>query len=1113
MEKNIKNISVVIPSLEPTPQLINYINDLLAYGIEDIIVVDDGSGERFKTVFEGIREIAGCTVLTHTTNQGKGDALKSAFAYVAENRPHSRGVVTVDSDGQHAVGDVYRVASLVLEDHEGMVLGCRDFSLPHIPTKSRVGNRLTSGAMFLTYGKWFKDTQTGLRGFGAALLPFVGAIEGARFDYEMRVLSEAVTQKIPIHSIMIETIYENNNEGTHFRPIKDSFQVISALLGRFVRFMTSALLGTAVDLTIAWFLLDTLRSVLPHHDLLRITIALLTARMCSMGINYTVNRLMVFERKGAMRHSRRRYIILAIGILALSIGSVYIGSHYLGMNEKLLKIVADSLLFLVSYQLQSRWVFNNKAPKPLQWDIIRRNLFILITVVLTTLYLLWRVFFTLPWEESFLEIVFGIMLVSAESITALTTFELYYRKIKVTHQALGFPEVAESLYPDVDVFIATHNEDVELLYKTASACTFMDYPDKTKVHIYFCDDGNRPEVARLAQELGIGYLGLANNEHAKSGNLNNALAKTQSPLIATFDADMIPQRTFLMKTVPYFFLDTYIEDEGVWRLRTEEERKDAPKIGLIQTPQSFYNPDLFQFNLYSEDTIPNEQDFFSREVNIMRNAANAVAYTGSNTVIARQAMVDIGGFPLHTITEDFETSVRIQKENYITYATTEVQAAGLTTTTFQSMIKQRKRWAQGVIQSLQNTNAMFTRKLPFSTNISYLCGYLYWWSFLNRMVFLLAPILFALFDFQIMNATVEALLMMWLPSYTLYTLSFRYLFSNIRTNKWSQTIDTIFAPYMITCVFLESLGIHERKFKVTNKQKEEQSNLKYAIPHIVLMLLSVLAFIRFSYGKYGWELLYSGIILFWLSYNIVTLSYALFFMSGRRAYRKNERIKVAEKVTMTFKEHTFEGMTIDLSDDGMLFKMGQPTYIPPKEIVSLRIETPHYACDLKGQIVYVKKVEDVWHYAMAVTPVSEADKRQYLQVIYDRHHTLPTKINAWATIYDDIYRNIQRRLKKEEKQRRKLVRIPVEQTVTFKNGAQAYAHDFNYEYMALSNLSEAIAHTIYELFIDDTLTLFLQPTAIQVQHTEMQLFQVLNTNEILESNMEIEVLLHKLQQQ
>ena len=116
-----------------------------------------------------------------------------------------------------------------------------------------------------------------------------------------------------------------------------------------------------------------------------------------------------------------------------------------------------------------------------------------------------------------------------------------------------------------------------------------------------------------------------------------------------------------METVPYFL-------------------QNKEKVGLIQTPQSFYNQDLFQFNLYSERDIPNEQDFFSREINILRNSSNSAAYTGSNTVISRKALEEIGGFPYGTITEDFETSIRLQKAGYITYATSKVLASGLSTT-------------------------------------------------------------------------------------------------------------------------------------------------------------------------------------------------------------------------------------------------------------------------------------------------------------------------------------------------------------------------------------------------------------------------------------------------
>lgn len=218
-------------------------------------------------------------------------------------------------------------------------------------------------------------------------------------------------------------------------------------------------------------------------------------------------------------------------------------------------------------------------------DDRKRNILFILTFIFTTIYLVWRTLFTLPIHEGLWNIIFGVLLLLAEITTTFTTFELYYNKMKNKRAILDFPTIPDDAYPDVDVFIATHNEPVELLYTTVNACTYMEYPDKSKVHIYLCDDGNRAEVKELAKKLSVGYLGLADNQHAKSGNLNNALKHTNSPLIATFDADMIPQRTFLMDTVPYFLLPKYKkESDGTYRIRKEEEMDPNFKIGLIQTP-------------------------------------------------------------------------------------------------------------------------------------------------------------------------------------------------------------------------------------------------------------------------------------------------------------------------------------------------------------------------------------------------------------------------------------------------------------------------------------------------------------------------------------------------
>ena len=231
----------------------------------------------------------------------------------------------------------------------------------------------------------------------------------------------------------------------------------------------------------------------------------------------------------------------------------------------------------------------------------RKKLWLWLMTVTSVIYILWRLFFTLPLHAGIVSLIAGIALFVAEFISMLEAVIHYICMSK--DKAPEFPVIPESDYPHVDVLIATHSEEPELLFKTINGCKHMDYPDPSKVHIYLCDDNDRPEMAKLAQKMGVGYFGLSGNNLAKAGNLNNALSKTDSPLVVTFDSDMIPRSSFLMKTVPYFFLPEMILEDGVWRKRTEEELDPDYKIGFVQTPQSFYNPDLFQFNFFAESNI------------------------------------------------------------------------------------------------------------------------------------------------------------------------------------------------------------------------------------------------------------------------------------------------------------------------------------------------------------------------------------------------------------------------------------------------------------------------------------------------------------------------------
>ena len=203
--------------------------------------------------------------------------------------------------------------------------------------------------------------------------------------------------------------------------------------------------------------------------------------------------------------------------------------------------------------------------------------FFWINTFFSVLYLFWRIFFTIPFRAGALSVVCGIILLIFEALGMVEAF-VHFTNMNTDHN-YKVPDVPKERFPHIDVYISTYSEEPELLYKTINGCKNMDYPDKSKVHVYLCDDNRRPEMEELAKKMGVNYLKRANNIGAKAGNLNHALAHSTSPYVVTFDADMIPQKRFLMQLVPYL-VDAEMKNEG----KSEEEKV---KIGFIQSPQNF----------------------------------------------------------------------------------------------------------------------------------------------------------------------------------------------------------------------------------------------------------------------------------------------------------------------------------------------------------------------------------------------------------------------------------------------------------------------------------------------------------------------------------------------
>ena len=247
----------------------------------------------------------------------------------------------------------------------------------------------------------------------------------------------------------------------------------------------------------------------------------------------------------------------------------------------------------------------------------------------------------------------------------------------------------------VDVFIPTYNEPVEMLRRTVLAARDMKHPHQT----WLLDDGRRPEMAALAAELGVHYLARPDNAHAKAGNLNYALVRSQGDVIAIFDADHVPHEDYLVSTLGYF--------------------RD-PDIAFVQTPQDFYNLDSFQHRRSAgQGVIWTEQSLFFRVIMPGKDFWNAAFFCGSCATIRRAAVLDIGGFATETVTEDLHTSIRLHKKGYGSVYHSESLAFGIAPDTFEPYESQRVRWGQGAMQVWRKEGMLTARGLTIPQRLCY----------------------------------------------------------------------------------------------------------------------------------------------------------------------------------------------------------------------------------------------------------------------------------------------------------------------------------------------------------------------------------------------------------
>ncbi|MCR5584045.1 MAG: bifunctional glycosyltransferase family 2/GtrA family protein [Lachnospiraceae bacterium] len=358
------NVIVVLPSLDPDFRLNLVVDGCLEQGFKEIVIVNDGSDAAHKEPFEIAAKKPGVTVLEHEVNKGKGRALKTAMSWILENRKDAIGIVTVDGDNQHHPEDIKACAAAMTERHM-TVLGCRDFSEPQVPWKSKAGNNITKFVFRAFCGIKISDTQTGLRAFPVETLPMLCECEGERFEFETNMLLEMHSMNIPFSEVKIRTIYEDKENSTsHFHPFRDSFKIYKIIF----KYVFSSIASTLVDLVLFFILNLVLKNVITEgftlfgHEfgsgLVVVFLATAGARLVSSFMNYKVNKHIVF--KSDADHTMLKYYILAILQMSASALLVYLISHAFGEGSvlrTLCKAVVDTALFFISFRVQKAWVF------------------------------------------------------------------------------------------------------------------------------------------------------------------------------------------------------------------------------------------------------------------------------------------------------------------------------------------------------------------------------------------------------------------------------------------------------------------------------------------------------------------------------------------------------------------------------------------------------------------------------------------------------------------------------------------------------------------------------------------------------------------------------------
>lgn len=539
----------------------------------------------------------------------------------------------------------------------------------------------------------------------------------------------------------------------------------------------------------------------------------------------------------------------------------------------------------------------------------RRSVSVIMVVtslLMSTRYMYFRLTQTLHFNSS-IEAILGMGLFLAEVYIWVMLLLNYLQTVWPLKRGIVPLPDDMSKWPTVDIYIPSYNEPLEVVRDTVLAAQCIDYP-KDKMKIYLLDDGKRSKFAVFAADVGVGYITRNDNKHAKAGNLNHALTLTQGELICVFDCDHVATRVFLQATVGGFLKD--------------------PMLALVQTPHYFYSPDPFERNLSVGRNIPNEGMLFYGPIQQGNDNWNATFFCGSCAVIRREALAQIGGFAVETVTEDAHTALKFQRLGWKSAFLDIPLAAGLATERLVVHVIQRTRWARGMTQIFRVDNPLFGKGLKLVQRVCYANAMLHFLSGIPRLIFLTAPLAFLLLHAYIIYAPALMIALFVLPHMIHASLTNSKIQGKYRHSFWSEIYETVLAWYIAPPTFVALINPHKGKFNVTAKGglvEEEYVDWVISRPYIYLVLLNLVGVAvgiwRFMYGPEN-EILTVWVSIVWVFYNLIILGGAVAVSVESKQVRRSHRVEMSMPAAIAREDgHLFSCTVHDYSDGGLGIKI------------------------------------------------------------------------------------------------------------------------------------------------------------------------------------------------